>query len=39
MAAKAMFVFCAPLPRHILFVPRACGEGYPKISKTRILVQ
>jgi hypothetical protein len=39
MAAEAIFAFCAPLPRHILFVPRACGEGYPKISKTRILVQ
>jgi hypothetical protein len=39
MAAEAMFPFCARLPRHFLFVPRACGEGYPKISKTRILVQ
>jgi hypothetical protein len=39
MAAEAMFAFYAPLPRHFLFVPRSCGEGYPKISKTRILVQ
>jgi hypothetical protein len=39
MAAEAMLAFCAPLPRHILFVPRTSGEGYPKISKTRILVQ
>jgi hypothetical protein len=39
MAAEAMFAFCARLPRHFLFAPRTFSEGYPKISKTRILVQ
>jgi hypothetical protein len=39
MAAEAMFAFCARLLRRFLFAPRICGEGYPKFSKTRILVQ